>query len=79
MKPLSEQAADYLQEQYQHTLHYALKKFAVNLADIVAKQALPEPQYKDRYTERVYYDELIATMDWLHEQEKEGSSGCTNG
>ncbi|MGK0551064.1 hypothetical protein ACSFB8_04410 [Enterococcus faecalis] len=68
MKPLSEQAAEYLQEQYRHTLHYAGKNFVVNLANLFAKQPLPEPQYKDRYTESVYYVELIATMDYLYEQ-----------
>lgn len=79
MKPLSEQAAEHLQEQYRHTLHYVGETLARGAINIFAKEKLPEPQYKDRYTERVYYDELIATMDWMHEQEKEGSSDCTNG
>jgi hypothetical protein len=41
-------------------------------ANILANTKLPEPQYKDRYNERVYQEELIATMDWLHEREMEG-------
>lgn len=72
MTRLSEQAAEHLQEQYRKTLCYAGEALATAAINIFAKDKRPEPQYKDRYNERVYQEELIATMDWLHEREMEG-------
>lgn len=72
MNKLSEQAAEHLQEQYRQTLHYAGEALATGAINIFVKDKRPEPQYKDRYNERVYQEELIATMDWLHERETEG-------
>jgi hypothetical protein len=69
MTRLSDRAAEFLQEQYRHTLHYAGEALATAAINVFAKDKRPEPQYKDRYTERVYQEELIATMDWLHERE----------
>lgn len=74
MKPLSEQAAEHLQEQYRQTLHYAVESLATSAINIFAKEKLPEPQYKERYTESVYYEELIATMDYLHEQQRKSKT-----
>ncbi|MTD42478.1 hypothetical protein GIX45_28390 [Erwinia sp. CPCC 100877] len=65
MDKLSDRAAEFLQEQYRHTLHYASKALATTVINIFLKDERPEPQYKDRF----YQEELIATMDWLHERE----------
>ncbi|MBO0456303.1 hypothetical protein JZO77_06065 [Enterococcus hulanensis] len=73
MKSLFERAEEMAQEKYRQTIDFAARNIGVAFANVVRKDKLSEPQYKDTLLKENYLEEMISYMEMIHEMDiKEG-------
>lgn len=69
MKKLSDQAAEFMQETYRETYEYSSKRLIKSFRGLViTDKSNEEPLYKDSLSKEEYTEELIETMNYLHEK-----------
>lgn len=68
-KNLFERAEEMAQEKYRQTIDFAAKNIGVAFANVVRKEKLSEPQYKDTISKENYLEEMISYMEMLYEMD----------
>lgn len=68
-KNLFERAEEMAQEKYRQTFDFATRNIGVAFSNIVRKEKLPEPQYKETISKGNYLEEMISYMEMLHEMD----------
>lgn len=68
-KNLFERAEEIAQEKYRQTIDFAAKNIGVAFANVVRKEKLSEPQYKDTVSREKYLEEMISYMEMFYEMD----------
>lgn len=71
MKSLFERAEEMAQEKYRQTIDFAARNIGVAFANVVRKDKLSEPQYKDTLLKENYLEEMISYMEMLYEMDSQ--------
>lgn len=78
MKSLFKRAEELAQNQYRKSFDYTTRNMSVAFKNIINREKLPEPQYKDTVSKEEYLTDIIHFMEVIHNNENPKENTMNN-